>query len=165
MQRLSFAIVPDGRRRSHGAGDRERAGPNVALKLDGSVVTHDAKGAVVLTPLARADLRSGETIRYDIVATNSGDDVARHLVPLGKIPAGTAYEPSTATSSAVLHPEFSLDGGKTWATRPIVTHVHTASGDVTQPADPALYTTLRWVGAAALAAKSSVTYSYQVRIK
>jgi uncharacterized repeat protein (TIGR01451 family) len=141
------------------------ARPNVALKLEGDVVQHDSKGAEQLIPVADGTgLKPGETIRYVIVASNAGPDAATSLVPQAKIPEGTAYEPGSASTTSPLRVEFSIDGGKTWAVKPLV-RVQTANGVVEKPADPSLYTSLRWIGAKALQPKTSVSYSYQVRIK
>lgn len=141
------------------------ARPNVVLKLEGDVVQHDAKGAEQLTPVTDGTgLKPGETIRYVIVASNAGPDAATSLVPEARIPDGTAYEAGSASAAAPMRVEFSLDGGKTWAVKPLV-KVRTPNGVVEKPADPSLYTTLRWIGNKALPAKSSVSYSYQVRIK
>jgi uncharacterized repeat protein (TIGR01451 family) len=141
------------------------ARPSVLLKLEGDVVQHDSKGAEVLVPLASGQgLTPGQTIRYLIVATNAGTQAANHLVPQAKIPAGTAYEPGTASNATDSRVEFSLDGGRTWSAKPLV-KVPTANGSVEKPADPALYTAVRFARDTPLAPKTSVTYSYEVRIK
>ncbi len=140
------------------------AKPLVQLKLQGELVERDAKGVEKLTPIASAELQPGETVRYDIVATNVGSDPANKLVPTGRVPSGTIYEPGSATLSGASRIEFSLDGGKTWAAHPVV-KVKTDAGIVEKPADPSLYTMLRWVNEKALVPNSSVTYSYEVRIK
>ena len=140
------------------------AKPNVQLKLDGELVQHDAKGVVKLVPLSSAELKTGETVRYDIVATNQGTDPAAKLMPIGKIPNGTAYQVGSASSTASLRVEFSIDGGKTWAKSP-TTKVTTPTGVVEKPADPSTYTTIRWIAAKPLAPKASVSYSYEVRVK
>jgi uncharacterized repeat protein (TIGR01451 family) len=138
---------------------------SVVLKLQGNVVRHDANDRAVLTPLGDgAGLGPGETIRYVIVASNSGTSAALHLVPAAKIPSGTAYEAGSASTAAALRIEFSLDGGKTWAVKPLV-KVQTPDGLVAKPADPSLYTNLRWIGAKPLQPKASVAYAYEVRVK
>ena len=140
------------------------AKPNVQLKLDGELVQHDAKGDVKLVPLASAELKTGQTVRYDIVATNQGTDPAAKLMPVGKIPSGTAYEAGSASSATSLRVEFSIDGGKTWAKSPTI-KVTTPTGVVVKPADPSSYTTIRWIAAKPLAPKASLSYSYEVRLK
>jgi uncharacterized repeat protein (TIGR01451 family) len=141
------------------------ARPVVVLKLEGDIVTRDSRGAEKLIAVADgAGFQPGQTVRYTIVASNKGADAALGLVPAARIPAGSAYDPGSASTSGALRVEFSLDGGKTWSAKPLV-KVQTANGTVEKPADPSLYTGLRWIGAKALEPKSNLTYSYQVRIK
>jgi uncharacterized repeat protein (TIGR01451 family) len=140
-----------------------QAKPVVALKLSAQMIQHQANGAEHFVPIDTAALKPGDEIRYVIVATNTGTNAAKNLVPVGRIPAGTAYVAGSA-SSPTANPEFSLDGGKTWAAMPTV-KVHTRSGDVVQKADPATYTTIRWHESAALEPKASQTFVYAVTIK
>src|ERR1700738_3759028 len=95
------------------------AKPNVTLKLTGSLVTKAADGRTTLTPVEKAQPKSGGEIEYDIVANNAGDSPALRLVPVGKIPAGTSYVDGSA-KAARAHAEFSLDGGKTGVALPPV---------------------------------------------
>jgi uncharacterized repeat protein (TIGR01451 family) len=163
MQHLKFAFVFAAAFAMLGTA-AVNAKPIVQLKLQGALVEHDPKGAEKLTPVGDVQLRPGETVRYDIVATNAGADPAVKLMPTGRIPAGTEYEAGTATISGAARIEFSIDGGKTWAVKPLV-KVKTDAGIVEKPADPAMYTTLRWVNEKSLAPKQSITYTYEVRIK
>jgi len=140
------------------------AKPVVVLTLQGSVVERDAKGAERLTPLASAILKPGDLVRYDVVATNAGTDAAAHLIPAARVPAGTTYEAGSASLAAATHVEFSLDGGKTWSSKPSVL-VKTSSGSVEKAAPVAAYTALRWVDEKTLAPNRSVAYSYEVRVK
>lgn len=133
--------------------------PSVALKLSGAVATKGSDGVQKETPLGDTVLRPGETIRYRIAATNKGDRPALRLVPVGKIPVGTSYEVGSASGA-----EFSINGGKTWSARPMIT-VHTPAGDVVKAADPATYTSVRWPAGQTLAPNSTSTYSYAVLVK
>ncbi len=139
------------------------ARPTISLKLQGLVVTKDAKGADKYTPLEQAPPTPGETIRYVIVASNAGTDEAKHFSSVGRIPAGTSYVPGSASTSAA-RVEFSLDGGKTWAANPTVV-VRTAAGSVAKSADPQTYTAVRWAASAPLPPKSSQTFVYAVRVR
>ncbi|GAC1312709.1 MAG: hypothetical protein NVSMB19_26880 [Vulcanimicrobiaceae bacterium] len=140
------------------------AKPIVHLTLDGQIVRRDAKGVETHQPVAGVALEPGATVRYAIVATNAGSDAAKRLTPVAKIPAGTRYEAGSATASRPQRIEFSLDGGKTWATSPTV-RVQTPTGIVEMKADPARYTTVRWISDASLAAHAKATYTYEVRVK
>lgn len=140
------------------------AKPNVQLKLDGELVQRDAKGVEKFVPITSEALKTGETVRYDIVAMNVGTDPATKLMPVGRIPSGTKYEAGSASASGSLRVEFSIDGGKTWSKSPTI-RVTTPTGVVLKPADPASYTEIRWIAAKPLAPKASVSYSYEVRVK
>ncbi len=63
------------------------------------------------------------------------------------------------------HPEFSLDGGKTWSAMPMV-RVRLADGTtMMKKADASLYTAVRFVGDGAIAPHQAVAYTYEVRVK
>jgi len=140
------------------------AKPNVVLKLSGVLVERDQNGVEKTTAVEKAQLKPGDVVRYVIVASNAGTDAARNLVPIGQVPAGTAFMAGSAASKEVPHVEYSLDGGKTWSAAPTV-RVHTPAGDVVKKADPAAYTSLRWVDDKPLAPKGSATFVYTVRVK
>ncbi len=140
------------------------ARPVLSLNLSGMIVSKDAKGAEKTTPLANAAVTPGETIRYVLVMSNKGDTPALNVVPVGKIPTGTAYEVGSASMAGATRVEFSLNGGKSWAEHPTVT-VHGPNGDMVKPADPGKYTNLRWIVAKPIPANGSLTYTYEVMVK
>jgi uncharacterized repeat protein (TIGR01451 family) len=140
------------------------AKPIVSLKLTGSIVSKAADGHVVLTPVDKVQPKSGDAIEYDIVAANAGDSPALRLVPVGKIPAGTAYVEGSAKAPRA-RAEFSLDGGKTWSASPTVTVRQPDGTMVVKKADPSLYTAVRFVTEGAIAPHQSAAYSYEVRVK
>jgi len=135
----------------------------VVLKLDAAIVSKAADGTEKLTPLESALVKPGETIRYEIVATNQSDQPVHNLVPVEKISASTAYQAGSATpvSAGV---QFSIDGGKTWSAKPMVT-VHTPDGDVTKPADPSTYTDIRWASGTSLGPNETAKYTYEVIVR
>jgi uncharacterized repeat protein (TIGR01451 family) len=140
------------------------AKPSVTLKLTGAVVSKTADGHTTLTPVDQVPPKSGDEIEYDIAASNAGTSPALHLVPVGRVPAGTAYVAGSAKAAGA-HAEFSLDGGKTWSASPTVTVKDPSGVVVVKKADPALYTMVRFVSAGALAPHGSAVYSYEVRVK
>jgi uncharacterized repeat protein (TIGR01451 family) len=140
------------------------AKPNVTLKLTGSLVTTAPDGKTSLTPVDKVQPKTGDQIQYDIVASNAGDSPALRLVPIGKIPAGTAYVDGSAKAPRA-HAEFSLDGGKTWSATPTVKVRLPDGTTVVKKADPSLYTAVRFVTDGAIAAHGSIAYSYEVRVK
>jgi uncharacterized repeat protein (TIGR01451 family) len=140
------------------------AKPSVTLKLTGSLVTKASDGHTTLTPVEKAQPKTGDEIQYDIVAANGGDSPALRLVPVGRIPAGTSYVDGSAKAPRA-HAEFSLDGGKTWAPVPTVRVRQPDGSTVVKKADPALYTAVRFVTDGAIAPHASAAYVYEVRVK
>jgi uncharacterized repeat protein (TIGR01451 family) len=140
------------------------AKPSVTLKLTGSVVTKAVDGRTTLTPVDKVLPKAGDEIQYDIVASNGGDSPALRLVPIGRIPAGTSYVEGSAKAPRA-HPEFSLDGGKTWSVLPTVKVRQPDGTTVVKKADPALYTAVRFINDGALAAHGTAAFTYEVRVK
>lgn len=138
--------------------------PEVALRLTGSVLGKSADGRTTMTPVEQVVLKPGDEIAYDISATNGGGAPALHVIPVGKIPAGTAYVGGSAKSSHA-RVEFSLDGGKTWSAAPMIKVQRPDGTTVLKKADPSLYTTIRFVAAGALAPHTGDVYTYEVRVK
>jgi uncharacterized repeat protein (TIGR01451 family) len=140
------------------------AKPSVTLKLTGSVVTKAVDGRTTLTPVDKVLPKAGDEIQYDIVASNGGDSPALRLVPIGRIPAGTSYVEGSAKAPRA-HPEFSLDGGKTWSASPTVKVRQPDGTTVVKKADPTLYTSVRFINDGALAAHGTAAFTYEVRVK
>lgn len=140
------------------------AKPVVTLKLSGAIVAKAPDGRLTLTPVEGAQPKTGDEIRYDIVASNAGSSPALRLVPVGRIPAGTAYVDGSAKAPRA-HAEFSLDGGKTWAAVPMVRVKAPDGSTVVKKADPATYTTVRFITDGAIAPRQAVSYTYEVRVK
>jgi len=140
------------------------AKPNVTLKLSGSLVTKAADGHTMMTPVERIQPKAGDEIEYDIVASNAGTTPALRLVPVGRIPAGTAYVDGSAKAPRA-RAEFSLDGGKTWSASPTVIVKGPNGAPLVKKADPSLYTAVRFVTSGAVAPRASVAYTYEVRVK
>ncbi len=140
------------------------AKPNVTLKLSGSLVTQAADGTSTLIPVEQIQPKTGDAIRYEIVASNAGDSPALRLLPVGKIPAGTAYVDGSAKAPRA-HAEFSLDGGKTWSATPMVKVRQPDGTTLLKKADPSLYTAVRFVTDGAIAPHQTAAYRYEVRVK
>ena len=163
MQRLKAAFALSAVAGTLLTATAANARPAITLKLQGLVVSKSSDGSEKTIPIEQQQPAPGQTIRYLIVASNGGSDAAKYFSSVGKIPTGTSYVPGSAQAPAA-RVEFSLDNGKTWAAKPTVA-VHTPQGDVRRAADPGSYTAVRYVADAALAAKSSETFAYSVRVK
>lgn len=138
------------------------AKPLIALSLSGAYVHRNADGSIQLTAIDREQARPGERIRWQIAAANSGDQAARGLIAVGRIPAGTAFVPGSA-SSAEGRVEYTLDG-RIWSASPTIV-VAGPSGNVVKPADPGRYTAVRWIASAALPPHAVQRYTYEVMVR
>ncbi len=142
------------------------ARPNVVASMTQSVVSLDSSGHVKRDAVVPGvPLRPGTVLEYTIVATNTGNSPALSMKPAGKIPFGTIYKPDSASSSVVsAKPEFSIDGGRTWSSSPVL-HVKAADGTIaSKPAPLAAYTSIRW-NDPTLASSSKATFTYEVSVK
>lgn len=135
----------------------------VTLTLSGAHVQVNGDGTTELVPLEREAARPGERIRWQLTALNAGDQPARGLVAVGRIPAGTRFIAGSAPNAGA-RVEYSLDGGRTWSANPTVVE-QTPSGRVVRKADPSRYTMIRWIAAAPLAAGATSRFSYEVTVR
>ena len=128
MKGLHFAVFAVALAAGAFASDARpaEAKPNVALKMSGYVVQRSGN-VEKLAPIEQTEPHPGDVIRYVVVATNAGSDPANKLVVAARVPQGTSFEGGSATSNALLHPQFSLDGGKTWAATPTIAVKNTMS--------------------------------------
>ncbi len=77
------------------------AKPTVGLTLNAYIVT-SAGGVEKDIPLERTQPKPGDLIKYVIVAANHGAQPAKHLVTVGRIPAGTAFAASLTSASVAV---------------------------------------------------------------
>jgi uncharacterized repeat protein (TIGR01451 family) len=139
------------------------AKPVVSLKLSGAFVQKNADGTTRLVPVAQQQGRSGDRIRWDLVASNGGDSPALGLTPADRIQPGLVYVPGSAAAAGA-RAEYSLDGGKTWSANPTYV-VQTPTGPQVRKAEPARYTAVRWVSTAALKPGATAHYTYEVTVR
>jgi uncharacterized repeat protein (TIGR01451 family) len=114
-------------------------------------------GKVKLEPIAnRAGIRPGDTIVYTITAQNTVDRPINRFILNQAVPRGTQYVLNSAKPLPGTQLLFSIDGGKNYSNAPIVDR---------KPAPASAYTHIRWAFSQPLAAKSSVSTSYELQIK
>jgi hypothetical protein len=128
------------------AGTVEREGKQVALAEAGTV-------------------KPGEILNWQIATANEGTGAAREYKTVGEIPAGTAYVAGSAAGESGSTVTYSIDGGKTFSTQPIIEQKQ-PDGTVKRVAAPvSMYTQVRYEWADELAAGGRVNASYKVRVK
>jgi hypothetical protein len=140
-----------------------RAGghPEVKVMLKGSV----ARGQEVIALDKAGAVHPGDILDWQIVSANEGDGAARQYKTVAHIPAGTSLVAGSATAEYGAQMTYSIDNGKSFSAQPMVEEKQ-ADGTVKQvPAPVALYTQVRYEWADPLAAGSTLTASYKVRVK
>jgi uncharacterized repeat protein (TIGR01451 family) len=135
--------------------------PEVKVELTGSV----ERGASRLALDKVENVKPGEILDWQIVSSNDGGAEARDYKAVGHIPAGTAFVAGSAAGEQGSAVTYSIDGGKTFLTQPLVEE-RQADGTVKKvPAPVSMYTEVRYEWSDALAAGGKLAASYKVRVK
>jgi uncharacterized repeat protein (TIGR01451 family) len=105
----------------------------------------------------------GDEIRYRLVFTNVTAGPVKNIQFVDPIPSGMVYVLGSATSDQRVHVEYSIDSGRTYAVRPLISVVE-GGNPVQKPAPPARYTNIRWTVAGTLARAAQVTVEFHARV-
>ncbi len=128
------------------AGSVERAGERLSLEKVESV-------------------RPGDIIDWQIASSNDGTAPARDYKAVGHVPAGTVFVPGSAAGENGSVVTYSIDGGKTYSTQPVVEERQPDGTVKRVPAPVSMYTEVRYEWSDALAAGGKLSASYKVRVK
>ena len=135
--------------------------PEIKVELAGSV----ERGGQTLALDKIENVKPGEILDWQIVSSNDGTGAARDYKAVGHIPAGTVLVAGSAAGENGSSVTYSIDGGKTFATQPIVEE-RQADGTVKKvPAPVSMYTEVRYEWSDALAPGGKLSASYKVRVK
>jgi uncharacterized repeat protein (TIGR01451 family) len=135
--------------------------PEVKVELAGSV----ERGGARLGLDKVENVKPGEILDWQIVSSNEGTGAARDYKAVGHIPAGTVLVAGSASAESGSSVAYSIDGGKTFATQPIVEE-RQPDGTVKKVAAPvSMYTEVRYEWSDALAPGGKLSASYKVRVK
>ena len=144
-------------------GSAAAAPPSLAVRLDAEIWESNASSWATLAE--DQEVRPGDRILYTVRLENSGDQPAASPMAIGPVPVGTVMAPDTATASAGVIVEYSLDGGSTFSSNPTVTVVDPDGTTRSVPAPIDRYTTLRWTWDRPLEPGATRTVSYQVTVR
>ena len=138
------------------------ARPEVKVSLAGTV---EREGAQLAIDKVEA-VKPGEILNWQIASVNEGRGPAREYKVVGNIPAGTVLVAgSAAADGGGSTVTYSIDGGKTFSTQPVIEQKQ-ADGTVKQvPAPVSMYTQVRYEWKDDLAAGGRLSASYKVRVK
>lgn len=113
-----------------------------------------------------ADVQPGEILQWQINTLNEGTGPARDYKAVGHIPTGTSFVSGSAVAvEAGSSVTYSIDGGKTFSTQPIVEQKQPDGTVKKVPAPASMYTEVRYEWSDALAAGGKLSASYKVRVK
>ena len=135
--------------------------PEVKVELSGSVERGDDRLALDKVE----NVKPGEILDWQIVSSNEGSGDARDYKAVGHIPAGTALVAGSAAGESGSRVTYSIDGGKTYSTQPVVEQRQPDGSVKMVPAPVSSYTEVRYEWSDALAAGGKLSASYKVRVK
>jgi uncharacterized repeat protein (TIGR01451 family) len=124
-----------------------------AIKLN---LSQSKKVGSKLVPISNStSVKPGDVIVYTVTANNVSERTIKKLNINQKIKPGTVYESQSATLLPSADLTFSIDGGTSFAAKPILNK---------KPAAASTYTNVRWVFAT-VPPKSKSTVSYAVVVR
>jgi hypothetical protein len=135
--------------------------PEVKVQLSGTVVREGKQ----LSLEKVENVKPGEVLDWQIVSSNDGTGAAHEYKTVGHIPVGTQLVAGSAAGEQGSTVTYSVDGGKTFSSQPIIEE-RQADGSVKKvPAPVSMYTEVRYEWSDALAAGGKLSASYRVRVK
>jgi uncharacterized repeat protein (TIGR01451 family) len=135
--------------------------PEVKVELNGSV--ERAGNRLSLDKVE--NVKPGEILDWQIISSNEGSGDARDYKAVGHIPAGTALVSGSAMAESGSTVTYSIDGGKTFSTQPVIEERQPDGSVKKSPAPVSMYTEVRYEWSDALAAGGKLSASYKVRVK
>lgn len=116
-----------------------------------------------VTAEATALARPGDAIRYTLVFTNVTAAPVKNIQFVDPIPPGLVYVSNSAAANQPARIEYSIDGGKSYTARPMMTVVEDGKR-VEKPAPPELYTHVRWTVLGSLARGAQVRAEFRAQV-
>ena len=143
------------------AGTSRQGRPEVKVLLAGSVERPEGRVA-----LDKVDaVHPGEVLDWEITSLNEGTAQAGEYKAVGQIPAGTSFVAGSAVSEGGSTVTYSIDGGQTFETQPVIEERQADGTTKLVPAPVSMYTQVRYEWTDDLAAGGKLSASYKVRVK
>jgi hypothetical protein len=135
--------------------------PEVKVELTGSVERAGQRLALDKVE----NVKPGEILDWQIVSSNEGAGEAHDYKAVGHIPEGTSLVAGSAAGESGSSVTYSIDGGKTFSSQPIIDERQPDGSVKKVPAPVSMYTEVRYEWSDALAAGGKLSASYKVRVK
>lgn len=114
---------------------------------------------------SKAVVQPGDVLRYSLSSSNVGDAAARNLVLNQPIPAQMSYLANSAGSNAGLQLSYSINGGKSFSSQPMIQVKQKDGTVIEKPAPAELYTHVRWEAQGDLPPNRNLVASYEVQVR
>ncbi|HZG51111.1 MAG TPA: hypothetical protein VEZ40_03145 [Pyrinomonadaceae bacterium] len=135
--------------------------PEVKVKLAGSLKRNDES----LTLDKVSAVHPGEILDWTITSANEGNAPASRYKTIGQIPQGTSYVAGSAVAEYDASVTYSIDGGKNFSAQPTIEEKQADGTTKRALAPTSMYTQVRYEWSDPLAAGSTLSASYKVRVK
>jgi hypothetical protein len=135
--------------------------PEIKVTLAGSV----ARGQEAVALDKAGSVHPGEVLDWKITSANEGDGAARLYKTVGHVPQGTSFVAGSAAAEYGAQVTYSIDNGKSFVAQPTVEEKQVDGTVKRVPAPVSMYTEVRYEWADPLAAGSTLTANYKVRVK
>src|SRR5829696_6642800 len=136
----------------------------VALVGGAAFAQRQLRAANAGRPEIKVEL-AGAILDWQIVSSNEGTGAARDYKAVGHIPAGTVLVAGSAAAESGSTVTYSIDGGKTFSTQPVVEERQPDGAVKKVPAPVSMYTEVRYEWSDALAPGGKLSASYKVRVR
>lgn len=139
----------------------------LVLSAEKQIITTNAEGEQEVTWQAlegEVTVRPGDVLRYTLLSENAGDKPAAELKINQPIPNQTAYVLESARANGAKL-TYSIDGGQTYAEKPMVEVTQPDGTIALEPAPAEAYTHIQWDYSESLKPMASVKAVYEVAVQ
>jgi uncharacterized repeat protein (TIGR01451 family) len=148
------------------AQNPQKKGPvQVRLAGEKQVVTKDEQGKEKITWQALSGrVKSGDVLRYTVIAENKSDRTIKNLAINGPVPRGTLFKLESVQAPSDAQITYSIDGGRNFVASPTIS-VKLQDGKIeNKPAPANAYTHIR-VKLPVISAKGKVQATYETKVR
>ena len=107
--------------------------------------------------------RPGDLLAYSLAFTNTTSGSVNNVQFVDPLPNGLVYKAGSARADKPVQISYSIDGGKSYSARPMITVVEQGRR-VEKPASVERYTHIRWTVSGPLAAGAQVTAGFNAEV-
>lgn len=133
------------------------------LVITASNLTADSAKAAGAKRTDGSMARPGDVLGYSLAFTNTTRGTVNSVQFVDPLPKGLVYKTGSARADKPVRIEYSIDGGKSYAARPMIVVVE-AGRRVEKPAPAKSYTHIRWTVSGPLAPSAQVTAGFEAEV-